>query len=592
MSKVIYQYAIKNNEKAPTVKQGSLTGLSGTFATNPIYNFDQSFINGLNSVTAIEKGQSIPYISLKILGASGEILQDLNLSFFHKPFSAEQINKDLRYSERPIMSLKGLELKTDNASGYLYYTNVVLNLKIHRPDMLGSTFMVALLFPGMPFLLEYGWNSPNSFLDTKDALLMSVKTYNLTFDESGQVDLTIEGTAFNERFNNTLVGDTSVIPSKSTTTNKQELDGIDSFKNKLNVYTSYLSEMAQRSDSAINDYSIFKEFTENYTTNEDKSRGDISSKFSAKLKLLDEVSSQTNFGSSAKNIKTVTLHDIVYTLCNDTFESLGSAFHGVKNLKVVYGSFNSKAGRYANKSIAEFPIDLKVFREKIKSGRDSGRYVPTIEFLLNTLQSAFLENKDYLQSDLTPKVSGNADQKPDTFNKPEVVSHFISRRDSNGDLVMELYIVDIRSGLPITTFQLNSIKKTSSENAKKLVIGETDFPVVELGHANSFIKNISLTQVSDQYMKAALIARMTSDRMIGQRSKIAQKNRNTAAPVTPLQFPLQGSASVLGHPGWKPFRAFYLSSGFFLSDGVYKIQSVKHVLSPEGFNTEIEFLWH
>jgi len=591
MATVKYLYT---GTTAPTVALGSLQAVTGDFNSNPIFNFDQAFLDGLNSITPPQMGASVPYISLKILDPSGAVLEDLNLGFFHKPFSADQIRSDVRYSERPVMSLKDIQLKADLASGYLYYTNVTLNIKVHRPDALGSTFLIALLFPGMPFLLEYGWSSPNTLLDTRDILLFAVKTYNIKLDQTGQIDLTIEGTAFNERFGNTLVGDLGVPPVKNQKTTTEELDGLERYRNQVQHYSAYLADMRSRSNSTINDYSIIKEFAEVYKKIENKSRGDVSGKFSTTMKTLRGNSQRRDIGPKLRGIEVIPLHDLIYTLCNDTFAALGNTISGIQEFRITYGTFNAKAGIYANKSIAEFPIDLKKFKSKIGAGHDNGIHVPTIQFLLNTLQESFLENEDYFKSNLTQKPANAATFTPDVFNKPDVVSHFISRKEGGPDglIVMELYIVDINSGLPITTAALANLNRASQADAEQAVAGATNFPIMRLGHANSFIKTITLTQISDQNMKAALIERMTRDRVVGPRSTITQKESQGAAPVTPLTLPLKGNASVVGHPGWKPFRAFYLSTGFFLIDGVYKITGVTQSLSAGEFNTDIEFMWH
>lgn len=591
MATVKYLYT---GTTAPTVALGSLEAVTGDFNNNPIFNFDQAFLDGLNAISSTQLGSSIPHISLKVLDPSGEVLEDLNLGFFHKPFSTDQIRSDVRYSERPVMSLKDIQLKTDLASGYLYYTNVTLNIKVHRPEALGSTFLIALLFPGMPFLLEYGWNSPNTLLDTKDILLFAVRTYNIKLDQTGQIDLTIEGTAFNERLGNTLVGDVGDPPVKNQKTTTEELDGLEKYRNQVNHYSSYLSDMRQRSDSTINDYSIIKEFAEVYKKIENKSRGDVSTKFSTTMKTLRGNSQTRDIGPKLRGIEVIPLHDLIHTLCNDTFGAIGNTIPGINEFRIIYGTFNEKAGVYANKSIAEFPIDLKKFKNKIRAAHDNGIHVPSIEFLLNTLQSDFLENEEYFKANLTQKPANTATFTPDIFNKPDVVSHFISRREGGPDglVVMELYIVDINSGLPITTAALANLNRTSQDEAEQAVVGATNFPIIRLGHANSFIKTITLNQISDQYMKAALIERMTRDRVVGPRSTVTQKESQSAAPVTPLTLPLKGNASVVGHPSWKPFRAFYLSTGFFLIDGVYKITSVTQSLSAGEYNTDIEFMWH
>ena len=102
-----------------------------------------------------------------------------------------------------------------------------------------------------------------------------------------------------------------------------------------------------------------------------------------------------------------------------------------------------------------------------------------------------------------------------------------------------------------------------------------------------------MTHVMDQYIKAAFIKKMADSAMIETREFIPPElevdNDETG---TPLTLPLEGTMTVLGHPEWRPFRAFLLSTGIFPIDGVYKITAVEHVLNVQGYTTSITFLYH
>jgi hypothetical protein len=95
-------------------------------------------------------------------------------------------------------------------------------------------------------------------------------------------------------------------------------------------------------------------------------------------------------------------------------------------------------------------------------------------------------------------------------------------------------------------------------------------------------------------MKALMIERMFNGSYLTMRegNNIVSAQTNNPVPAVVPVLPLQGSMSVIGHPGWMPFRAFFLSTGVFAIDAVYTIQKVKHTLSREGYQTEIDFFWH
>ena len=585
MTAINYFYIAKDStDKAPDTKVNEIKPLlNDRKLFNPIFNFESSFVSDLQSVSAIDLASSEPFISLKTMKLDGGVLQDMNVSFFHKPLDMSKINSGERYSDRTQMSLKEIEISTDLASGYLYYTNVKIRIKIHKPDVLVNSSLMSFLFPSAPMLLEYGWNSPNTFLNQKEKLLFSVKTYDISYDETGQIDLSVEGMAFNDKFSNVYIGDLGDEVSNSTTSGNQ-FDGIFTTYKQIKTYESYINEVQQRHDSNTNDPEIKKQYIIDFNNIEKQVRGKISKNFSERSEHLSDRRLIKKIAFSSKRgrhkIDCIPFHDLFSTLCHDTLQALGKIMPDVSKLRVIYGNFNEKTPKIqgvTSKSIAEFPINLNDFRAKIENYRDKGKIVITISDLLNTIISNFIENKEYWNA---------AHPIGDEFNMPDIAINF----SNNGDTI-DLSIIDTKFGIPPTISRVPK-GKTSYDAFKSAVLNGLTVPVVTLGHANSFIKNISLSQISDAYMKAALIERMSRDRIIGPRSTIAPGQALDEVPVTPLTLPLKGAGNLLGHPGWKTFRVFFLEAGIFMIDGLYKITKVVHRLSAEGFNTNIEFMWH
>lgn len=554
-------------------------------ASNPLFNFGQDFFTKFQSLSSIELGKAVPYVSLKTLDVnSGEILEDLNLKYFHNPIDLSSIgNGSYRYPERPLMSLKEIELKTDQASGYLYYTLVTLKLKIHRPSELASTTFQSLMYPGFPLLLEYGWNSDvaDSFINKKELIYFAVKTYALTMDTTGQADLTVEGMALNERFNNTIVGDngtdiSSVIgeSGKSIKYNYEQLA----------EYSTYLSEMLQNTNKNSVNYKVLKSQAEKFISKEKEVRGGFQKLFTEKSRVFAGLPLKKVDKKKVKGLKTRTFHNTLETFCHDTLTAVTTLFPGVEDFRIIYGNFNANCGEMSGKSIADFPINVTKFIKELQNECSSGDFVINVERFINLLISKFVEDDEYYKSNLT-------DPKKKVFDKPDIVVNFRGYRQGSKGIV-ELSILDVNDGIPPTLSKTpDGVANPASVRAS--ILDGLNIPILSYGHANSFVKNISLTQISDQYMKSVLISRMSETRTTSVRSTTVPSLQIESSKTEPLSLPLRGTAEVLGHVDWKPFRSFWLDAGFpTYIDGIYKIMAVTHKLSAEGFRTTIDFMHH
>lgn len=565
----------KTKTITPTRKQKSN---NASDLVNPIFNFDRSFGENLLKLNAADIGKSQPYISISIMDLGGKELDNLNVSFFHKQIDFKNINSVERFNDRPLISLQSIEITQDQSFGPIHVNNVDLNIKVHKKDQLSDRTLLGLLFPGCPLMIEYGWNSSNEFLnESKQKLLLNVVNYDITLDETGQADLVVHCMGFQDVFSNTIIGDLNTIEFSNEDVKGNEFKGLFQRYAHLTEFLKYIDLLKQSKNQNQNDYSIVLNLAEGYRNLEQKARGKISKNFTTALNKLSEpkLITSENFGKK-KKVPVISFHDLIYTLCNDTFKSL-TALIPCKKFEVIYGAFNEKCLDYSGKSIADFPIDWNVFSSWIKDRTSKGQRVIYIKDLLNTLVADYIENDEYIKK---ANKSGGTD-----FDPPDITVSFTNIGD-----VLILMILDTKNGIPITTNELPKGKSSIGEVEKSF--GKKDIPFISLSHMNSFIKNVSFSRVTDANIETVLIERALNSSYFSPRDPILNSELQKAQASTPLTLPLQGTATVLGHVAWKPFRAFYLSTGIFMIDAVYVIQKVTHTLSREGFETQIEFRWH
>lgn len=543
---------------------------------NPILNFDKNFINGLNSIKPTDLGQSIPYISLSILGDGGVVEENLNINYFHKPVGVNNIATGGRFADRPGMSLKSLELKSSQAGGYLYYINVILGLKIHSPESLEeSAVLSSMLIPGIPLLLEYGWNSPDEVLNKKEKVLFQVSTYNLTIDTTGQIDITVRGMALNETLNNAYVGDTEGFVAKVEDL-KVKLAHIRELKKKKKKNHALLEKMA--SESEVEDALKIAR------GNRNKLRDSFETLWSELEAKEEEVPLDPRY--KKRKTKIVRFHDLIKIMLEKTLINMSGLFLGIKNINIVYGGFNKSLTAKDIKNIADFPVDINRFETKLKVFKKNGLPVITIGKFFTVLCSQFLENEDYWDKFLPKKTK-------EEFSAPEVLVKF-----SNNGADAILHFLDVRGNVPNTLKDIIKIKKGEKENLikefdKEKAVMEENIPIFRIGHANSFIKNISMSHIMDGHMKATLIERMTNKNTVSQRDPSPQSSsrEGVAEEVdSPFKLPLRGSATLIGHTEWKPFRYFYLAAGIYVINAIYVITGIQHKLSSEGYETTIDFI--
>lgn len=546
---------------------------------NFLFNFDQDFISSLENISPTELASAMPYFSLSIAKMNGQKLSNLSLDWFQKPIDFNNIGaEDRRYGDRPLLSLKDVSITTDNASGYLYYTNVEIKFVVHRPDLLASSILVAVLFPGSPLLMEYGWkNFKDSSLTQIQKLLLSVISYDLNFDPNGEINLTVSCNAFNDRMSSIYIGDTTKADSNENVS-EEERGGLVFMKPQMEELLKHYEEILKNPENKpSNDFKLVVDSAARIRSVIETTNRKISDNFSGYVQKTEQYVQSKDIGKRKYNY--ISFGNLIYALCGETLNELSQTIPGGK-IEVIYGKFNQKAGDFSNKAISEFPIDYSKFLQIIKRYREAGNAL-TISNLFSTIVREFLEDKEYWLSTLK-----NNKKEPVVFNDPDVVVLYIN----NGDKFY-ICIMDAKYGLPITTASLPK-GKSSTAAAQKEVLKGTSIPIITYGKATSYIKNLTLSQTLTPEMKAVMIKRARDAPGASTRSSFPYDALNKSVPTSPLTLPLQGSLTVFGHIDWKPFRAFYLDVGIYIVNGIYKISKVTHVINSEGFETQVDFVAH
>ncbi len=606
-------------------KESSLKRVEeNTEANNPIFNFKQDFVDQLQSITTMELASSVPFIGLRAIDDQGKILHDFNQELFFKPIDFSKINSGERFSDRPTASLSELKIKSSTSSGYIYFQDVVFTIKLHKPDITLNSILISLLFPGMPMELEYGWKnvaSKNKLLNSTEILTFALKSYAINYNIDGQVDLTIDGTAFSERFTSTYVGDegdniselfnAKAQGKKQLIAKQKDLEDIlnkGSLTNALNTIINqqeYLQDLKNNPDkSAKRDLNLVKDMTESFQKADDIVRGPIRKHFHdnfAKLSQYKDSGSQyIEGGKGGKQTKLfkndmITVHDLVSTLCRGTFDALSKLNPGCK-IRVVYGNLHDEAGKnkgqFRGSPIGDFPIDFSRFCDLV------GKYVHTKGTEVLTMQALFDEIliREFFHDEGHWRKLESA--KTEGIKLP-LMYVAINNYKANNQKFMDICLIDINRDVPSTSKIVDNLiqskqgKVTTAEFEQAIRNESKNIPIIKLGHSNAFIKEISMSNVMDEYMKSTLIARMAQQSSTYTRDFIPSSLQNAVGSSdtnTPLHLPIQGSMTVLGNSQWKPFKAFALLSGIFPLDAVYSILSVEHTINNSGFTTKFEFI--
>lgn len=598
----------------PLVIPKAVPVLPLTDNSNPIYNMSNIFIQKMQKITSHDMTVAVPLISLVAMDANGEIRTDFSKKYFNKTVNLNKVGSQ-RFGERPDMSMQHITVSSNlgTGTGMIVFNEIEIAIRLHKPSSLSNEELVNLMKPGMPLRLRYGWScSTNDFLSTQALELFNIREYQISFDAQGEATLVVQGSTHNEDFANIYIGDQAVvIPDVTATQAAQketqgtsdagnvQLDGVAQKQVRIDSYFTYADAMAVRDASdpqSGRPQATMDNIAMVYSSLAERVSSAVEANFSAKtFQLADQIKSDPVLFPDQKvkdrqgNVhqgEYVTLHDIMSVLCGSTLDAmLGKVTPANRDYRVVYGPINENCGSYSGKSLAETPIHWRSLGEQINTAQNSGIRVPSIQWLINTLGSRFLRNDSYWRGTLCAGVT--------QIDTPKV-NVLITAHQIQGREIIQLSFVDTNQGVPLTQKLLKEAGQQlwTQQAQQNTVLNNQNIPVIRIGHANAFVKSISLSHHNDPALRAVLIKRLTEEQVTNQRQSITRNTRRPAQEKNSLYLPLTGEMELVGHVDWKPSRYFYLNSGVYFIDGMYVITAVSHHLDAAGYTTQISFVRH
>lgn len=549
---------------------------------NPLIQFSKEFIDNIENINQVDLAHAVPYIRLELLDLNGGVLKDYTRDIFMAyPDLSKPFPKDVRYPNRPLASLIGVEIKKDlgSGTGYIYFSQVKMNMRIHKIDALQNSPLKAFIFTGLPFKLTYGWNSPkNAFLNQKESLIFNVQTYDIAFMESNEIDFTIHGTGYRTDFLNVALGDEGNPIQDETKSNQSR--GVDEDVKIINSFLNYVMSDA----TSILD--IKKKFAQ--PTKDRRSRlQPFKARFEQKIKEFSSDSSyiEKTQTFTKKKVDCVYLHTLIEKFLEPSLKAIGAKMGGISEVRIIYGQFGESCGNYAGASTADFLIPKKEFLKKLEE-EVKVKHVLTAGDFIDILTNHFLKEETYYVAKLDK-------EKRKSFSMPDIMWQVDVSFDSikeDAKSYLNIYLFDSGVNVP-DIFDINkNLGETASQDKIEQDVRSKSIPVIKYGHTNSYMSNLRLGTNMDPAMRSIYMSRIYNKVIGNPRDTELKDDQYKEVDSTPITLPLQGSVTVVGSTEWKPYKAVFLSNGVYLFDNIYKITSVTHRIDDKGFDTDLEFV--
>jgi len=554
---------------------------------NPAFKSSQDTIRLLESVSALDLAQTVPYIKIfKLDNKSFEkVGKPINLNFISPPSLGKGLQLSARNSERPAASLQSISIASDQMNGLYIQHQIDISIIVHKSTGLftlgldgkptGDSEWVSLMTPNCFHYLEYGWagTSKNPLFnragyDDKDGLdregnpvligstnqiLFQTKMYDFKISNNGEIEIHIKAIQH---------GDYLLRRTLALETLKP-------------LYASDGTELLQSQN-------VLSEERKN------SSRKNIQNKLTRARK-----SAKKKHPKNKKATEYMTLIDIFNNLGLGESITKSSIDWGYKNVKLLIGDINSKCphrtskkfGSFAmrGKSIGDFPIPMNDVGKILGNAFKNGGTLTLKNFLHQFIE--FLNNTD--------SWSEIQDQKQEDYEHPQVMIKIAENKFKNDSRELVIMIFDVKKEFVVLD-QESEIKKgsrssTRSELKKRLAANH--IPFISLGKGGSFIESAEFEIVKDADIQT--VKMVNAEKMIQDRDSLTSETQKKAARSQPEFFheifasSVQGSITMLGNFALDTFGYIWLDFDVPLWDGLFAIRSKVDELTPAGFQTTI-----
>lgn len=566
--------------------------LTGT-DDRPHVPFSQGAVDQLESITAAEKAQAVPYVRIwQVDAATGqpthahpdnesEPLAPLNLQLSAPPVFGSSVVDRLR--ERPPVSLDRISIKTQAPRGVITYQQVEMSFVVHRPDVIfdnpepGVDNWSSMITPGLVHCMEYGWSAssgvkngilngegysdleskPPTIIPGRKRLRFVVTNYGFKISPDGQIQVNI--TAYEEgEFNlrQAILGTKEVKNLEKETRQVTGPDGVVTTVPRYDPKELY-TEAGRRVVKALQDRVA--------GLRGNRTRGN------------DEL------------VKFSTFADLV--LAPTIEEALNEI--GFTKVKLVMGDFNKRAGqpdkkyrlKYTGDSayIGDFEMPLrdieKTFNDTLKTGEQI-----TLYNFINKFLGVFRDQRTW------DRKNTKTDDGKMHLSK---IPHVMVRTQMNPTQRSAVFsIVDIEREF---TKLSDSERKFSPGVARSEIrdyLRSKGIPVVSFVRGNSYIQDANFDVTTDDKIKGILMRRYLQPAREGVTDPSIRQKFKT--PVDPREVlyssAIQGDVTMLGNFVFDLFGLVWLDFGVSRWDGPFSVREREDLIDRTGFSVRISLI--
>lgn len=568
----------------------------------PFSPCSQEAIDLLEGITAADKGQAVPYLLLwEVDTRSGKAMhprsesdprpkRPLSIISVEPPRFGVSVNSatDVRFRERPPVSLERLSVKTAIPYGIFTYSELNLSFVVHQPDIIfddhvrinesgqlehakdSTDSWSSLVTPGETFALEYGWSASNS---VKNGIL--------------------NGEGFSNPNNGVIVPGRRQIRFRVDNYTFQILpDG----QVRFNIHGLEAGEFNTRQAFLIDDKPKLKGSGTITSRQTGVSRQSVDPYGTGMEALLKELQNEVGAPSTGIKNKKTGGYAVPFGLLFDVvFADVIKQAHvdmGFEKNEIFIGHFNATAGRAApkysdgvdmsNKPISDFTIPLDdiqtVFARLLKAGA---------QLTLKNFIEPFLK----LFSDQSTWV-----REPDGISRtmPQVVFRNISRTTRSGKTEMFFYIFDVKR--EFTKFDKTDSGKLTTGNvsrsAVKKIVTDKGIPFLSFVRANSYVKDATFDVIQDEQMKGIFIRKYFQEGGINRAQKTGSPDvaGKQGAPLAQQIFSaaINGKVTMIGNFAFDLFALSWVDFGIRRWDGPFTIFGKEDVIERGSFTTTID----
>lgn len=549
-----YQRLI-GSEPLPAIRRGQfITGPD----VRPYARSSQEPIRLLEEVSPIELASCVPFIKItQIDPRTGKDMQGarpIMLDLVGGPIFGEPQE---RFSERSLVSLKSVQVKTTLDYGTIVFKEIELSFRVHKPDIVFSRDSGipwrTLMDEGTSHVLEYGWTADPrvvknemfngvGFVDRATglvipstvSLLLVIWKYDLTLTKSGEVDVVLRGLENGDlALRESRLGDTIPVRSRAMAfAPKQELaNGI-------------------------------KRMLDSLPRTVIKKRGEF---------VL------------MKDVLDVMIGGPVLAAC-ERFGYSGVDFYA--------GNFNKKAERSSEqyggidltgRSIGDFMLPLQVLRDAISNEIATGKTVQLMNFIrmvVNLLNAA----------------AAWATPQSDSRLKPNVEVRTTTLRDhSAGTTKLVFFVIDRHDGVnPFTGQDRLDLDKQSKANVFSK-LESLNVPILEFGRARSVIVDASFQIQTDPLLQSVQIEQAYKDRkdrvqMTSMPDVEARTGASSPRELIPVST-LEGEISMVGNFVLDSLAALWVEFyGAQQVSGLFRVLEKTDVIEPGRFRSTYKLI--